>query len=176
MSMSDANATNPRRRRPRLARVASLLFVALLAGCGADRIVAPTAGLQIGQRAALFSTREVVVVGQPPDGASAEAIASLLRFPGRRDAPFTVVPPPGDGSRLVVLFGPRSANACTAPRGGAEQLPLTMTIAFCIGGSEANAATLYSDTLVGPSDPAFQRRLDSMMLSLSRTEPRKLVD
>lgn len=152
----------------------------LLAGCGADRIVASTDGrpLLSGEKSMLISGPRVVeVYGSPPDGSSPQALTALLRFPGHRnDRPFEAVSPTGQGARLVAVYGRSQGRPCVAPQGAAIDMPMQLTMAFCRNAAQISVATMRSETLVGPSDPGFASVLDRMMLALMRSEGRRIFD
>ena len=154
--------------------------VLLLAGCGADSIVATTDGRPLlpGEKSMLVSGPRVVeVYGGPPDRSPPQALAALLRFPGyRNDRAFEAVPATGRGQRLVAVFGRARGRPCVAPQGAAIDLPMQLTLAFCRNAAQISLATMRSDTLVGPSDPGFARALDRMMLALTRSEGRRIFD
>jgi hypothetical protein len=157
-----------------------LAALLLLAGCGADSIVATTDGQPLlqGERSMLVSGPRVVeVFGSPPDRSSPQALADLLRFPGfANERPFEAVPQTGQGPRLVAVYGRSRGRPCVAPQGAAVDMPMQLTMAFCRNAAQISLATMQSETLVGPSDPGFAGALDRMMLALIRSEPRRLFD
>jgi hypothetical protein len=121
--------------------------------------------------------RVVEVFGSPPDGSSPQALAALLRFPGdRNDRPFEAVAPTGQGQRLVAVYGRANGRPCVAPQGAAIDLPMQLTMAFCRNAAQISLATMRSTTLTGPSDPAFARALDRMMMSLTQSAAQGLRD
>lgn len=157
-----------------------LAVLLLLAGCGAESIVASTDGrpLLSGEKSMLLGgPRAVEVYGSPPDGSSPQALAALLRFPGyRNDRPFEIVGPTGQGPRLVAVYGRSKGRPCVAPQGAAIDLPIQLTMAFCRSAAQISIATMRSESLRGPSDPGFAKALDRMMLALTRSEARTIFD
>lgn len=159
-----------------MVRRASFLAIALvLAGCGAERITTTTDVIGLReheQRALVGSPRHVEVLGSPADGSSAEALAALMRFPGERnDRAFTVVPPRSPGIRIIAEWGGGSRNACVNPTGSSGLSPTVLTLTYCVDGRQLSAATMRSDTMRGPADPAFARALDRTMMALTQVEP-----
>jgi hypothetical protein len=155
-----------------------LAALLLLAGCGADRIVATTDGQPLlpGERSMIIGGPRVVeVFGSPPDRSSPQALAALLRFPGyRNDRAFEAVPPTGRGPRLVAVYGRSRGRPCVAPQGAAIDMPMQLTLAFCRTAAQISMATMQSESLVGPSDPDFARALDRMMLALIHSDARRI--
>lgn len=149
-----------------------------LAGCGADRITSSTfsSGIRTAERSALINSPRVVqVVGQPPDGSSAEALAALISVPGEGSSrPFTAAPTESrSGIRIVAAYGAAAAQLCLEPRGATIDLPMVLTMSYCSDQSQVSTATLRSETLVGPSDPAFARAIDRLMMALTAVERRR---
>lgn len=156
------------------AGIFAIVCAAILAGCGVETIQSTTELMPLrgSQRASLVnSAREVVVVGTPPDASTPEALAALLRIPGERnDRAFTVVPAPGRGYRLVAAYGAPRGRPCQQPSGTAIDLPLELTVTYCVDGRRLSEATMRSQTIRGPSDPDFAGALDRLMMSLTRLD------
>jgi hypothetical protein len=162
-------------------RLTGLAALMALGACAGDRIVSQTVngrGVPWAEVNALASSgRQVEVHGAPPDGAPPEAVAALLAVPGfRNEAPFRLIPAGSAGLRVVLEFGvaPGSNLSCTQPRGSALGGPMTLTATLCNGPSYISTATLRSDTLRGPSDPAFAGAMNRLMLALLPPEPAKV--
>lgn len=161
--------------------VLAVAALALLSACGGEQIV--TVGRTVASQdvSALASGARVAEVhGQPPDGASADAVAATLRVPGfRNDKPFTAIPAASPGLRMVLEFGvsPGTNASCQQPRGAALSGPVTMAATLCRDRYLVSSATLRSDSLRGPSDPKWQAAMDRlMMIVLERERKNHLRD
>lgn len=160
---------------------AGLAALLVLGGCAGDRIVSQTVngrGVPWSEVNALASSgRQVEVHGAAPDGSSSQAVADLVNVPGfRNETPFRLIPAGSPGLRVVLEFGtaPGSNLSCTQPRGSALSGPMVLTATLCNGPSYISTATMRSDTLRGPSDPAFAGAMNRLMIALLPPEPAKV--
>lgn len=151
-----------------------LVLAVLLGGCAGERTVTTvftsSGGIPVSTVSALAVSRRVEVHGTPPDGATAEAVAAVVRVPGQRNpTPFAVAPAASDGLRLVIEFGVMGGGdpACRTPRGVGSTMPLVMSVTLCEGGSAQSTATMRSDAIRGPSDPAFAGAMDRVVIALT---------
>jgi hypothetical protein len=154
-----------------------LAVAALLSACGAERIVSGGRAVSPQEISALAASGRVAEVhGHPPDGAAAEVIAASIRVPGfNNDRPFALVQGGSRGLRMVLEFGVGTGtnDSCRIPRGSALQGPIVLAATLCRDEALVSSATLRSETLRGPSDPAWHGAMDRLMLSVLQREERR---
>jgi len=158
-----------RRSRMKSFRMLALAPLALFAGCGGagETILADQPQPISINRSMQFSGGQqfVEVIGAPPDGAQADAIAASLRAPPDvAETRYVAVAPGGGGARLVLEFGAVTGglHSCTRPRSGAAST-LVVTATLCSERRNIRSATLRSDGLSGPGSPGFEAAMGRLM-------------
>ncbi|MGM0584896.1 MAG: hypothetical protein ACQEUZ_09635 [Pseudomonadota bacterium] len=145
---------------------AALLAAVLVAGCagvpGGTIVHSPLykGRYDPHQVGAFGPSMPVQVVGQPPDGSDAEAVAGAMRLPARfRPTPLEASEGATRGPRLVVVFNPSGRlHYCDAPRSGGRsglEGRMRVGLAYCNGEIEYTSVVLESRESAGPGDPAF---------------------
>lgn len=143
------------------AGLAGLALTAACTGGGATRVTdvsAPRASAYE-LRASLAAGTALVILGTPPDGAPAEAVAAVLHVPARYGGgPFRLERPGTRTDRVVIAFGHATPAALCTDQGGQERPPtLVASAAYCQGTTVRASARMTDDSARGPGDPAFRQ-------------------
>ncbi|MEM9196416.1 MAG: hypothetical protein AAGD12_01075 [Pseudomonadota bacterium] len=108
----------------------------------------------------------VVVLGRPPDGADADAVAQALRLPQRLGGGGVVAVPAGTGGlRLVISFSAAGLNSLCRADAARETraAALTLSVGLCRDGAGLAFGILSAEGIAGPSDPDFASAMSTLL-------------
>ena len=153
-------------------RAPGLLAALICAGCAAGGALFEerVTGLEVfsnytrNQVAALAASgAPVVLAGDLPGGASAEAVLADLRLPPHLpQTPLRLAPPgpaPAGAQRFVLQFGLAAPNnpatACSGGPSGGAAPTLQVAATYCVGSQAATSAKLSHARMLTPGDGEF---------------------
>jgi hypothetical protein len=162
--------------RPQRVGLAALLLAAAACATGGGTISPPVLKGYSNDvaRRATGGVQPLIVIGAPPDGASAATVASRLSAPGFYPRTrYDIVSAAPEGLVTVIAFG--GGPACEpTERGPASDF--TVSAAICDRGVALSSTTLRSDGIAGPSsegyDAAMTRLMNAILPRLKTTKQR----